>query len=104
MSILGGGDGTVVTRLTVRGRVGDPLQARLRLTGLLATVRLHPAGLAPEAVLCVRRFRDPLPGRIGLWDRNRRLPELWERALAASLDGLVRRAARPALGAVAAGA
>lgn len=103
MSILGPNTQTIVTHLRVHGAGLDPLLARLRLTSLLDAAALHPAGLAPSAIVCIRALRDPLPGALQVRG-GARPPVAWERAVAASLDALVRRAARPSLGAVPANA
>jgi len=93
---------TIAHRLRVRGSGLDPTSTRLRITNLLQAVDMHPDGLAPSAILCVRTFRDPLPGRLQLRDGGYALqpPAEWRRAVASSLNHLVREAARPAREAV----
>jgi hypothetical protein len=83
---------------------GDPLAARLRLERLLCAADLRPRGLAPGAVLAVRRLRDPRPGLLSLSGAEVRPPAAWEAAVAERLANLARHAARPAAGPVPAGA
>jgi hypothetical protein len=82
----------------------DLAVARSTARRLVGAASLRPHELPPAALLCVRRLADPLPGRLSL-DPGALLPEPeWERAVAGALAGEVRRAARPARGAVPAGA
>lgn len=60
----------------------------------LSTLDLHAPGLAPSAVLVVRRLQDPLPGHVGRHGEWR-LPDRWRQALGASLARAVDNAARP---------
>src|SRR5438045_9598877 len=90
------GEQTRVGRLRVRGRGLDPTLARLRLASLLSGAQLHPSGLAPAAILCVRRLRGPALGSLASHGAGANLSPAWERAVSASLDELARRAARPA--------
>jgi hypothetical protein len=103
--VIGGGapDRSFVDRVIVRGGDGDAVRARLRMEALLGGAQLHPPGLPPSAILCVRHLRDPLPGTLAL-DGQAALPRAWERALAASLTRLARSAARPLDGGVPAAA
>ena len=96
--------GTRVERVRLHGDALDATQARVKLGGLLAGAEVRPSGLAPSALLCVRRVRDPLPGVLRLDTRDARPPPEWERALVASLERALRNAARPAREAVPAGA
>ena len=97
---------TIAHRLRVRCSGLDPLATRQRIESLLNTADLHPPGLAPSAILCIRTLRDPLPGSLQLRQGSggMRPPRAWEQAVIASLDQSVRQAARPALGAVPANA
>ncbi|MFI5053371.1 MAG: hypothetical protein ACHQDE_03335, partial [Acidimicrobiia bacterium] len=92
--------GTRIERVRLHGDALDAAQARLKLGGLLAGAEVRPSGLAPSALLCVRRVRDPLPGVLRLDTRDARPPPEWERALVASLERALRSAARPAREAV----
>jgi hypothetical protein len=67
----------------------------LRLEALLRGVDLHPPGLAPSAVLCVRSLPDPLPGALPVSQFHLRAPPRWEQAARESLARLARAAARP---------
>ncbi len=65
-------------------------------------LNLQPHGLSPKAIICIRRLREPVPGALAARrDRRAPTPHEWERALVETLDQMVRRAARPALGPVA---
>jgi len=94
----------VLGRVRVWSDALDPALARLRLEQVLAGGEWRPQGLPPSAVLCVRRLADPRPGTLRLDVGGERLPPQWERALASALERLLTDAARPALGAVPAGA
>ncbi|WP_437576631.1 hypothetical protein [Sorangium sp. So ce887] len=94
----------VVRTLSVRGSGQDALTARVRAEQLLGAVDLHPPSLPPAAILCVRRLRDPRPGALTLDGRSPRPPRVWEEALSAALEAVVRRAARPWQGSVGASA
>ena len=91
---------TVVTRLRVRCSGIDPISAQLRVTSLFNAAHVHPVGLPPSAIICIRKLLDPQPGTLRLAQGSVRPPLAWEQAVAASLNQLVRRAVRPALGAV----
>jgi hypothetical protein len=91
-----GAQRTLVSRLRVRHCVSDPLAARLRLENLLSAVDLRPAGLAPSAIVCVKRLRDPLPGTVRLQDYGASLPPAWQQRALDALARLVQSAARPA--------
>ena len=97
---------TIAQRLRVRGSGLDPTSTRLRVANLLQAVDLHPDGLAPSAILCVRTLRDPLPGKLQLRDGGYAMhpPAEWKRAVVSSLNHLARDAARPAREAVPASA
>lgn len=90
------GGQTRVERLRLRGGVPDPTLARLRLTQMLGGARLHPPGLAPSAILCVRRLRGPAPGPLSARVACGMVSPAWEQAVTAALGDLARRAARPA--------
>lgn len=91
------GGQTRVERLRLRGGGPDPTLARLRLTNMLGGAQLHPAGLGPSAILCVRRLRGPAPGSLSSRVACAVTPPAWEQAVSAALGELARRAARPAL-------
>jgi len=91
-------DNTYINKLRATSGARDPLALRIRLERALAGARLHPPGLPASAILCVRKLRDPLPGGLRIEGGSLQAPPAWERAVAESLDRLVRRAARPAQG------
>lgn len=92
-----------VRRARVRDTRGDPLASELRLARLFAAADVT-TGLPHGSRLIVRRLPDPLPGALGVERHALRPPAAWERALGNSLFEIARAAARPALGAVPAGA
>lgn len=86
----------MVERLRVEGRNLDPLLARLRVENLLQGVEMHPAWLAPSAIVCLRRVRDPLPGALSLSGRDIARETLaWQQSVHAAIEQKIRLAARP---------
>ncbi|MDX6272605.1 MAG: hypothetical protein QOD28_3828, partial [Acidobacteriota bacterium] len=91
------GEQTYVARLRVTGDTGlDPLAARLRLASLFAAAEVQPAGLAPSAIVCIRRLDDPRPRTVSLAGGHLTLPPEWQQSVRSSIEQLVRRAPRPA--------
>lgn len=90
------GETTIVSRLRVRHPVSDTLAARLRLGNLLSAVNLCPPGLAPSAIVCIKRLQDPLPGAISLQNYGARVPEAWQQRTLAAVERLIQSASRPA--------
>ncbi|HEY3493713.1 MAG TPA: hypothetical protein VGK73_03460, partial [Polyangiaceae bacterium] len=99
-------DATTVRRLRVRvgARDFDPVSTKLRLERMLGNVELPAPWLSPSAILCIRELRDPRPGALALDELTIRPPPAWHSALLAAVEEKLRRAVRPALGAVPAGA
>src|SRR5918999_261960 len=91
---------TYVRRLRALSTSRDELALRLTL----ARANFHPAWLPPSAILCVRKLRGESAAASRALSSQRAASADWERAIAARLDGLARRAARPARETVAAGA
>src|SRR5436853_2754997 len=85
-------------RATYSGR--DAFAVQNHLARALSLMELHPAGLPPSAIVCIRTFQEPLPGSLRLQPSSHDSRLAWERAIAAALAQLVRKAARPALGTV----
>ncbi|HEY6000587.1 MAG TPA: hypothetical protein VI078_14975 [bacterium] len=71
---------------------------------MLSSLDLRPPGVPPSAILVVRSLPDPLPGRLSLARHGSAPPSEWRTALVKDLDAVARRAVRPALGAITAGA
>ena len=90
--------GTVISRLRLRGAPADPLAARLRLASALSAADLQPAGLPAAAIVVIRALCDPLPGRVSLMQAGQPPPLAWQQAVGRRIDALARRAVRPALG------
>ena len=88
---------TIARRLHVRGSQLDPVLTQLRMNSLLNNMDTYPTALAPSAILCIRRLRDPLPGALQLQQHSIQPSSAWQRAMAVSLNSLVQQAARPAL-------
>lgn len=87
----------------MRASSNDALSTRIRVDSAFSTLDLKPRGLPESAVVFIRTLRDPLPGLIPR-DLIGGVPDAWSRAVAAAIDELTRRAARPALEVVAADA
>jgi len=90
----------MATQLRVHTHGTDPLLSQLRLARALSTVGLNPARLPPSAILCIKKFCDPLPGKLSLQSIGALLPRVWEAAVIASLEQLAKQALRPAHGPV----
>ena len=91
---------TYIGTLRTTGRWHDPLALRNRLDRMLSAADLQPPGLPRHAILCIRMLRGPLPQWWRTSAGSIRPPQSWERALATTLDQLVRRAAHPGRGGV----
>src|SRR5437870_12505570 len=89
-----------VSHLRVRGAGLDPLVTRLRMENLLSATRLHPSGLAPSAIVCIRNLRTRLYGPLQLRQSGSPPPSAWEQAVVSKLSQLARHAVRPARGAI----
>ncbi len=90
-----GTDHLHVARLRVHARAHDPLAVRQRLGTMLSSATLVPPGLAPAAILIVRRLRDPLPGRMAAAGSSWWLSPQWQGAVQAQMAGLMHQALRP---------
>lgn len=95
---------TTVARLRVRASPQGSAATPARVAALLAGSDLRPRRLPSGALLCVRRLEDPAPGTLRLGTHSLRPSERWRELVVDSLDEALRRAARPALTAVPAGA
>lgn len=94
-------DRTSIARLRVESHGLDPLTVQLRAARLVQVCDLQPRGLPPSATLCIRRLRDPLPGKLSLHHNLSIIPRPeWQRALSDALDELTRSAVRPVSGQV----
>jgi len=100
MGLSWGSDRLHVARLRVHSRARDPLATRVRVSAMLSSATLTPPGLAPAAILIVRRLQDPLPGRMAAAGGSWWLSPEWTGAVRAHMAGLMRQAARPLHGAV----
>ncbi len=97
-------ESTIIHQLRVQGTGGDPLLTRLRVDHLLNMVDFTPSRLSPAAVLCIRKLRDPMPGRLRL-DQAQAFPDhAWQGAVRDQINSMAESAARPAWGSVPANA
>lgn len=87
-----------VARLCVHGAGRDPIVERLRAERVMQSLDLRPRSLPPEAILCVRELRDPLPGAISLCGHAP--PARWPLAMQREVDRIAAAAAWPARGPV----
>jgi hypothetical protein len=94
----------VVNTLSVRDANLEPVASRLHAEALLGGVELRPPGLAPAAILCVRRLVEAWPGGIHVGQPSIQQREAFRRAVSQRLERAARSAARPAHEAVPVGA
>jgi hypothetical protein len=97
-------DQTTIARLRLKSVTLDPLATQLRLANALNTMSLHPTGLSPAAILCVRSLRAPKPGSLPGQRGDLRALRAWEEAVTGVIAQLARQAARPIHGPVPANA
>ena len=95
---------TYVRRLRAVTAERDALALRLRLERALAAADLHPPGLSPSAVLCVRKLTGRRAHALLAAGGGAYALADWQRAVAAAVEQLARHAASPARGPVPAGA
>jgi hypothetical protein len=94
-------EGTTVARhLRVKGAGLDPTLTQLHVTSLLNAADIQPAGLMPSAIVCIRTLRTSRHVPLSLQHGGGRPPHAWEQSLNASLEEMIRHAARPILGPV----
>ena len=91
---------TYIGKVRATSSERDTLALRIRLASMLSTINLHPPGLPRSAIICIRKFHDPLPGALHLQRSGTPPPPAWEQAVRASLKQLVERAVHPASDAV----
>ena len=100
MAVAWSGSQTVVSRLTMRGSRRDTLSTQHKVSALLSHADLNPPGLSPSAIVCIKTFKAQLPDSWDAPSNGLLPPPMWEQQTRASLEAVVRRAVRPALGAV----
>src|SRR5271165_7605724 len=88
---------THVRRLRLRGRGFKPLSAQRRAEAALNACRFGELDLPESAILCIKTFRDPLPGTLRLHGAVAGDNSAWQRAASAAFGAIVRRAPRPAV-------
>jgi hypothetical protein len=84
-----------VDLMRVRCAATDPLSVKLRLSNLFQGFDLRPAALPRAAILRIRRFADPLPGRIRVTGYTMFPPEDWRNAAMAAINRIAGQAVRP---------
>lgn len=90
------GEQMTVRRLHV-GYVGlDALAARLHLSRLLAGTQLNSFGLAPSAIVCIGKLRDPRLGSLRLDHTATHTPPEWRDALQSLIGSVIRGGVYPA--------
>jgi len=96
MGTLWESDSTIIDRVRIKTRGGDPEQARQKIGRLLGNADLRPSRLPISSILCLRKLRDPAPEV--RWDHERVRPPLaWEQSVTRELDRLTAAAVRPVL-------
>jgi hypothetical protein len=88
---------TRIGRLRVRGSKFDLLTTQRRAEAALAACRFGEVDLPDSAILCIRTFRDPLPGALQVQGPDRGANAAWRTAATAALERLRRAASRPAV-------
>jgi len=96
--------GTTIGRLRLVAATADPNALRMRGGTVLGTLDLQPPAMPEQAILCIRKLHDPLPGGLDLRSPAAPRPAAWEAAMRAAVSGAMQRAVRPALGPVPANA
>jgi hypothetical protein len=81
------GENTTISRLRVPYS-GDALAARLHYSGLIGSMSLHPALLAPSAIVFIKRLQTQCP--------QHSFSAEWRYQIISDLSSLIGRAARPA--------
>ena len=98
-------EGTTVARhLRVKGAGLDPTLTQLRVASLLNAADIQPAGLTPSAIVCIRKLSTSRHVPLSLQHGGVRPPHAWEQSVTASLEQMIRHAARPILSPVPANA
>jgi hypothetical protein len=96
--------GTTIGTLRLLAAAADPNALRMRGGTVLGTLDLQPPAMPEQSILCIRRLHDPLPGGLDLRSTAAPRPVEWEAAMRGAMAEALRRAVRPALGAVPASA
>lgn len=96
--------GTTIGRLRLVAATADPNALRMRGGSVLGALDLQPPAMPEQAILCIRKLHDPLPGGLDLRSSAAPRPAAWEAAMRDAVAGFFHRAVRPALGAVPANA
>jgi hypothetical protein len=90
------GEQITVRRLRVGYAGLDALAARLHLSRLLAGTQLNSFGLAPSAIVCIGKLRDPRLGSLRLDHTATHTPPEWRDALQSSIGSVIRGGVHPA--------
>src|SRR5258706_9784715 len=96
--------GPTIGRLRLWAATADPDALRLRGGTAVGALDLQPPAMPEQAILCIRKLHDPLPGGLDLRSSSAPRPAAWEAAMRAAVAGSIRGAVRPAFGPVPANA
>src|SRR6266550_4766773 len=91
---------TQIGTLRIRSTQLDSMSARLRYESAISAASIKPRNLAPAAIVCIRRFRDPNPRLLASQYIGTPVSLVWEKAVADALDRMVSGAVRPVDGPV----
>lgn len=86
---------TIIHQLRAHSNAPDPWTLESRLRGVLELPQ--PGRLGSNAILCIRRLLDPMPGKLRLNDDSFGSISGWQQAVHSKLEALASRALRPAL-------
>ncbi|HEX3083359.1 MAG TPA: hypothetical protein VHP99_02450, partial [Pyrinomonadaceae bacterium] len=89
-----------INTLRVVGPAGDSLAFRLKLQSLLSSTDFSIPGVSPSSLVFIRSMSDPRPGTLRLVRGDLNGARIWADALGESLANKIRKAERPAAGAV----
>jgi hypothetical protein len=93
--IFGGQNKSLVAKLRVRGEGLETVSARLNLERLFGASDFLPAGLPPQAIVCIKKISDPKPRTLRLYHADLRFSSGWTEAISQKIENFYRRAFRP---------
>lgn len=86
---------TIIHHLRAHTNASDAWALESRLRGVLELPQ--PGRLGSNAILCIRRLRDPMPGKLRLNSNSFGSSPDWQQAMQSKLETLANHAFRPAL-------
>lgn len=84
-----------ITKLRVKGENLENVAARLNFERLFAAAEFSPAGLPPDAVLCIKKISDPKPSTLRLSYAELQFSENWRKSVSREIEKLYQKAYRP---------